>query len=284
MNSRYIVLVATSATALVLLGCESPQPRTLNEPQSSQKAEGASNQTSISPPAPSAVCKALQGTERLRRALSASMLGDEPSFQIAAESSRALKSLLQSSRPQLSPSQAVQLESALRNTGLHLEKKEVVLRVKSATESIRRSSPDLLGAAKAVTAAERMAKPPPQRISATDSLEMLSQRIGKSASDLVSPNGIDPESIFLLRKDTEVFQLLLAGLLEGNAEFRLQPAKTPPARESLEALRRKFLLVKEQVDVVLFNFKDLVAAREAQAMALIDSGALEKSLRPGCKN
>lgn len=280
MSSRYIVLVAISATALVLLGCA----RTSSEPQSSQMAAGASSKTSISPPAPSTVCKALAVTEQLRGALSASMLGDEPSFQIAAESSNTLQSLLQSSRAQLSTSQAAQLESALRNTSRHLEEKEVVLRVKSATESIRRSSPELLAAAIAVTASERMAKPPPQRVAATDSLEMLSQRLGKSASVLVSQNGIDPESIFLLRKDTEIFQLLLTGLLEGNAEFRLQPAKTPPARESLAALRKIFLPVREQVDVVLLNLKELVAAREAQAMALIDSGAVEKSLRAECRN
>ncbi len=210
------------------------------------------------------------------------MLGDEPSFQIAAESSNSLASYSQSSSQQIEASKVVLLESTVRHTLRLLDKKEVVLKVRLATESIRHGSPELLAAAKLVTAAELMDKPPPQRIAATDALEMLSLRLGKSASDLVSKNGIDAEAIFLLRKDTEVFQQLLSGMLEGNVEFRLRAATTPAARESLAALRRKFQPVKEQVDVVLFELKDLVAAREAQAKALIDADALEKSLRPEC--
>jgi len=282
MKTRHIVLAAASTATLMLVSCTSTQPLPSSDKQVPPPTSAAPAQPSNAPARPAQACQALADTARLRGALAIVMLGDEPSFQIAAESSSSLVSHSQSTSHQIAASKVLLLESTTRHTNLLLAKKGVVLKVKRATESIRLHSPELLAAAKAVTTAELMDKPPPQRIAATDAMEMLSERLGKSASELISSKGIDAESIFLLRKDTEVFQQLLAGMLEGNAELRLRPAKTPAARDSLAALRKKFAPVKEQVDVVLSNFADLVAAREAQAKALIDADALDRSLRPEC--
>ena len=57
---------------------------------------------------------------------------------------------------------------------------------------------------------------------------MLTQRIGKSANEFLTVEGVSPEAVFLLGKDLNSFREIAEGLLDGNPELRL-PGTARPA-------------------------------------------------------
>ena len=50
---------------------------------------------------------------------------------------------------------------------------------------------------------------------------MLTQRIGKSANEFLTMEGVSPEAVFLLGKDLNSFKEIGQGLLDGSPELRL---------------------------------------------------------------
>ena len=83
----------------------------------------------------------------------------------------------------------------------------------------------------AQAAAERLAA----EISAAGQLVMLTQRIGKSANEFQTMEGVSPEAVFLLGKDLNSFKEIAQGLLDGSPELRLAATKDAQTREQLEA-------------------------------------------------
>ena len=76
----------------------------------------------------------------------------------------------------------------------------------------------------------------PSEISAAGQLVMLTQRIGKSANEFLTMEGVSPEAVFLLGKDLNSFKEIAQGLLDGSPELRLAGSKDPQTREQLDAL------------------------------------------------
>ena len=62
---------------------------------------------------------------------------------------------------------------------------------------------------------------------------MLTQRIGKSANEFLTIEGVSPEAVFLLGKDLNSFKEIAQGLLDGSAELRLPGTQDPQTRERL---------------------------------------------------
>ena len=62
-------------------------------------------------------------------------------------------------------------------------------------------------------------------LSAVGQLVMLTQRIGKSANEFLTMEGVSPEAVFLLGKDLNTFREIAEGLINGNAELRLPGTK-----------------------------------------------------------
>jgi len=53
---------------------------------------------------------------------------------------------------------------------------------------------------------------------------MLTQRIGKSANEFLTAEGVNPEAVVLLSKDLNSFNEITKGLLDGNPQMGL-PAR-----------------------------------------------------------
>ncbi|MEO5696783.1 MAG: methyl-accepting chemotaxis protein, partial [Burkholderiaceae bacterium] len=115
-------------------------------------------------------------------------------------------------------------------------------------------------------------------LSAVGQLVMLTQRIGKSANEFLTMEGVSPEAVFLLGKDLNSFRDIGQGLLDGNAEMRLTAATDTQTRERLTALMTQFEQTRSQAGAILGNLQGLVSAREAQASIIADSEALRKGL------
>jgi twitching motility protein PilJ len=118
----------------------------------------------------------------------------------------------------------------------------------------------------------------PAEISAAGQLVMLTQRIGKSANEFLTMEGVSPEAVFLLGKDLNSFKEIAQGLLDGSPELRLAASRDEQTRERLDALLKLYEQTRTQAGAILGNLQGLVSAREAQASIIADSEPLRRNL------
>jgi twitching motility protein PilJ len=170
------------------------------------------------------------------------------------------------------------VDRAGRNAGVVLAQQKVLTQVGQALRAINRQSSDLLEAAEAVASIKLRQDATAAELSAAGQLVMLTQRIGKSANEFVTMEGVSPEAVFLLGKDLNSFREIGLGLAEGNAELRLPAPRDAQTRERVAALMRHFEETRRESGVILANLQGLVAAREAQTSIIADSEPLRQGL------
>ena len=170
------------------------------------------------------------------------------------------------------------MERAEKNANLVMGQQAILTQVGSALRTINRQSSDLLEIAETVSSLKLQQNAAPAEISASGQLVMLTQRIGKSANEFLTMEGVSPEAVFLLGKDLNSFKEIAQGLLAGSAELRLSGTRDPQTRERLEALMVLYEKTRVQASAILGNLQGLVSAREAQASILADSEPLRRGL------
>jgi twitching motility protein PilJ len=178
------------------------------------------------------------------------------------------------------------MERAEKNAGTVMSQQKILTQVGNALRTINRQSSDLLEIAETVSSLKLQQNAPPAEISAAGQLVMLTQRIGKSANEFLTMEGVSPEAVFLLGKDLNSFKEIAQGLLDGSPELRLAGSKDPQTRERLEALMKLYEQTRTQAGAILGNLQGLVSAREAQAAIVADSEPLRRSMedcRASCR-
>ena len=170
------------------------------------------------------------------------------------------------------------VDSAERNAGVVLSQQKLLTQVGDALRSINRQSSDLLEIAETVSSLKLQLGAPATEISAAGQLVMLTQRIGKSANEFLTMEGVSPEAVFLLGKDLNTFKEIADGLLNGSTELRLKSTTDAQIRERLDALLKLYEQTRTDAGAILGNLQGLVAAREAQAAVISDSEPLRSGL------
>jgi twitching motility protein PilJ len=170
------------------------------------------------------------------------------------------------------------MERAEKNAGAVMGQEKILTQVGSALRTINRQSSDLLEIAETVSSLKLQQNAAPAEISAAGQLVMLTQRIGKSANEFLTMEGVSPEAVFLLGKDLNSFKEIAQGLLDGSPELRLAGSKDAQTRERLEALMKLYEQTRTQAGAILGNLQGLVSAREAQSAIIADSEPLRRSL------
>ena len=236
---------------------------------------------------------ALMQSQRLAKSVSQALVGSAQAFPDVKESSgvlaktvRGLKSgeitlQLEPVNPELQPDVEKSrpfVERAEANAATVMAQKEILTRVGNALRTINRQSSDLLEIAETVSSLKLQQNAPATEISASGQLVMLTQRIGKSANEFLTMEGVSPEAVFLLGKDLNSFKEIAQGLQEGSPELRLAGSKDPQTRERLEALLALYEQTRVQAGAILGNLQGLVSAREAQASIITDSEPLRRTL------
>ena len=237
--------------------------------------------------------QSLMQSQRLAKSVSQALVGSAQAFpdvkesaNVLAKTVRGLKVGEQSLR--LEPiNQDLQpdiekitplMERAEKNAATVMGQKDILTQVGSALRTINRQSSDLLEIAETVSSLKLQQNAVPAEISAAGQLVMLTQRIGKSANEFLTMEGVSPEAVFLLGKDLNSFKEIALGLQEGNPEMRLTSSKDPQTRERLEALMALYDQTRVQAGAILGNLQGLVSAREAQASIIADSEQLRRGL------
>ena len=170
------------------------------------------------------------------------------------------------------------IDRAEKNAKTVLDEQKVLTQVSQSLRAINRQSSDLLESAETVSSLKLQQDATPAELSAVGQLVMLTQRIGKSANEFLTLEGVSPEAVFLLGKDLNTFRETGQGLLDGNAELHLPGTKDAQTRERLATLMKQYGETATQAGTILSNLQGLVAAREAQANILADSEPLRKGL------
>ncbi|MEJ6007850.1 methyl-accepting chemotaxis protein [Paucibacter sp. AS339] len=235
--------------------------------------------------------QALMQSQRLAKSVSAALVGNTGAFAELRESVGTLSAVVGSLRTgqgelMIAPA-AVQpsLEAVLplvqraeKNGQLVQSQEKVLTEVGLALRAINRQSSDLLESADAVAAESLQQGGSAAEISAAGQLVMLTQRIGKSANEFLTQEGVSPEAVFLLGKDLNSFKLITDALLNGSSELKLNAAKDPQMRARLATLMKQYEQTRSQASSILGNLQGLVSAREAQTSILADSETLRKGL------
>ncbi|HEY0200425.1 MAG TPA: methyl-accepting chemotaxis protein [Burkholderiaceae bacterium] len=170
------------------------------------------------------------------------------------------------------------VQRAERSATAVLGQQKLLTQVGSALRTINQQSDQLLEIAETVSSLKLQQNAPPAEISAAGQLVMLTQRIGKSANEFQTIQGVSPEAVFLLGKDLNTFKEISQGLLDGSSELRLTSARDPQTREQLGALIKLYDKTREQAGTILGNLQGLVSAREAQSSIIADSEPLRRAL------
>ncbi len=170
------------------------------------------------------------------------------------------------------------IDRAEKNAATVLAQQQILTEVGKSLRAINKQSTELLETAETVSSLKLQQDASPVELAAVGQLVMLTQRIGKSANEFLTMEGVSPEAVFLLGKDLNTFRELAQGLSDGNAELRLPATKDAPTRQRLAALLKQYEETRIQASAILGNLQGLVSAREAQASIVADSEPLRKGL------
>ena len=237
--------------------------------------------------------QSLMQSQRLAKSVSQALMGSPQAFPDVLESSgvlarnvRALKNgddelgvqaLGEPFKAELDGVNAL-AERAERHAGVVMGQQKILTQVGDALRIINRQSSDLLEIAETVSSLKLQQNAPSAEISAAGQLVMLTQRIGKSANEFQTLEGVSPEAVFLLGKDLNSFKEIAQGLLNGSAEQRVAATRDAQTREQLQALLKLYEQTRTQASAILGNLQGLVSAREAQTAIIADSEPLRRQL------
>jgi twitching motility protein PilJ len=235
--------------------------------------------------------QALMQSQRLAKSVSQALLGGASAFGEVRESSevlarnvRALKNggdgiaaAPAAAQGAIEPLMPL-VDRAEKNAGIVLAQQKTLTQVGQALRAINRQSSELLETAETVSSLKLQQDASAGELSAVGQLVMLTQRIGKSANEFLTTEGVSPEAVFLLGKDLNSFREIATGLLNGSQELRLAPAKDPQTKERLQQLIAQYEKTRTDAGSILNNLQGLVAAREAQSSIVADSEPLRLGL------
>lgn len=238
--------------------------------------------------------QALMQSQRLAKSVSQALVGRAQSFEEVADSSRILATNVRgltrgdsslglsaapaAAREVLTPLLPL-VDRAEKNASFVMKQKDVLTKVSQSLREVNGHSSDLLDLAESIATLKiEQGGASPAELLALNQLVMLTQRIGKSANEFLTVEGVSTEAVFLLGKDLNAFKELAEGLTTGNTELKLPGTRDPEAREQLDALLQLFEQMRGQSTYILGSLQGLVAARDAQVSIVDDSEPLRKGL------
>lgn len=118
----------------------------------------------------------------------------------------------------------------------------------------------------------------PREISAAGQLVMLTQRLGKSANEFVTSEGVSPETAFLLGKDASTFRDIIDGFLNGSEVLRLTASKDQESRDKLTELQTTFAEYQKHVSSILGSLQKFISAKQSEQLVFSENENLKQTL------
>ncbi len=165
-------------------------------------------------------------------------------------------------------------QSATRLMGLQKE----LTGFGTTLQSLNKLNPVLLELAEQIAIVSAQSGASAREVAAAGQLVMLTQRLGKSANEFLTPEGINQDTAFLLGRDANTFQDIMIGFLEGSAVLRLPALANPDARARLQELQTAFANYRRELAGILGNLKNFIAAKQAERQIFADNESLRERL------
>ena len=164
------------------------------------------------------------------------------------------------------------VDRAEKNAAIVLTQQKTLTQVGQALRAINRQSADLLETAETVSSLKLQQGASAAELSAVGQLVMLTQRIGKSANEFLTTEGVSAEAVFLLGKDLNSFKEIAQGVINGNADLRLPGTRDAQVRERLQQLLTQYeqvvLASYEESENAMVGFLREQARRAALAASV----------------
>ncbi len=235
--------------------------------------------------------QALMQSQRLAKSVSQALIGSPEAFPEVTDSAEVLARNVRGLRDgsehlaiapppvqeALEPLMPL-IDNAEKNAKTVLAQEAILTQVGQALRTINRQSSDLLETAETISSLKLQQGASSAELLAVGQLVMLTQRIGKSANEFLTMDGVSPEAVFLLGKDLNSFGEIADGVLNGNPDSRLPPTTDAQTKEHLQILLKQYEETRAQAGAILGNLQGLVSAREAQVAIINDSETLRKGL------
>ncbi|MFT5588421.1 MAG: twitching motility protein PilJ [Bradyrhizobium sp.] len=137
-------------------------------------------------------------------------------------------------------------------------------------------SPGLLELTEQISSLKVQGGASPREISASGQLVMLTQRLGRSANEFLTSEGVNPETAFLLGKDVNTFRDITDGFLNGSEVLRLGATRDKDARDKLLELKAMFVTYQGAVSTILANLQNFIAAKQAEQLIFNENENLKQ--------
>src|SRR4051812_38109397 len=219
--------------------------------------------------------QALMQSQRLAKSVTQALLGSPQAFAEVRDSSNVLTAIVRGLKSgdglPAAPAAAQDaidpilpmIDRAEKNANLVLAQQKVLTQVGAGLRNINRQSSELLESAETIQSLKVQQNASPSELLAIGQLVMLTQRIGKSANEFLTTEGVSPEAVFLLGKDLNTFRDVAQALNEGSPELRLPAARDAQIRDRLAGLLKQYEETRTQAQLILGNLQGMVSAREA---------------------
>lgn len=145
-------------------------------------------------------------------------------------------------------------------------------------EKLNELSPVLLELTEQIATLKAQGGATPREISAAGQLVMLTQRLGRSANEFLTSEGVNPETAFLLGKDTNTFRDITEGFLNGSEVLRLTATKDQDTRDKLTELQSSFAEYQASVATILANLQNFIAAKQSEQLIFAENETLKQRL------
>ncbi len=139
-------------------------------------------------------------------------------------------------------------------------------------------TPGLLELTEQISTLKAQSGATPREISAAGQLVMLTQRLGRSANEFLTTEGVNPETAFLLGKDTNTFKDITDGFLNGSDVLRLPASKDKDSRDKLVELQALFNEYQVSVSSILGSLQNFIAAKQAEQLIFTENEVLKNKL------
>ncbi|MBC7415503.1 MAG: type IV pili methyl-accepting chemotaxis transducer N-terminal domain-containing protein [Herminiimonas sp.] len=145
-------------------------------------------------------------------------------------------------------------------------------------KKLNAQSPALLELSEQIATLKVQGGGTPREMSAAGQLVMLTQRLGRSANEFLTSEGVNPETAFLLGKDTNTFRDITEGFLSGNDALRLAATRDKEGRDKLLELQAAFGEYQRSVASILGSLQNFIAAKQSEQLIFSENEFLKQKL------
>lgn len=139
-------------------------------------------------------------------------------------------------------------------------------------------SPNLLELTEQISTLKAQGGASPRETAQAGQLVMLTQRLARSANEFLTSEGVNPETAFLLGKDTNTFREIVDGFLNGSEALRLNKTTEPDTRDKLLELQANFNEYQKSISLILGNLQNFISAKQAEELIFKENEALKQRL------